>query len=214
MADLVPIDDQAISAGFFGEGKWLTDYVTPEELEVRNLFNKLTAHEDSLEGKIRACHKWVATQVRYVPFVHAKIIVEGKASDQSDYWQEPAMVIRTKVGNCANKAFLLGSLLRSALPYENVHVALGNLYNGKPGGHAWVEAKVNGRDYISETTRPDVPALVPAETATRYEPVHYFNDKEVFTVPGKTVLQPFANYYSVWLKDYLDWAYIQGGKRR
>lgn len=214
MADgIFSIDDQPIRAAFFGEGKWLTEFITPRTLEISTLYNKLTKNKPTLEAKIQACHQWVAQQVRYVPFVRARLEVEGAVSDQPDYWQLPSMVARTRVGNCANKAFLLASLLRNELSPPDVHAVLGNLYNGKPGGHAWVEVRLNDRNYVSETTRPDVPALILTSVAERYEPVHYFNDKEAYAVEGKTVMQPFSNFYSTWLKDYLDWCYIKGDKR-
>lgn len=112
------------------------------------------------------------------------------------------------VHNCANKSFLLTSLLRNFLPPEEVFCVLGNLYNGKPGGHAWVEVRKNGQDYVLESTQPDTP-IVQASELDRYEEVHYFNDQSIFAVPGKTVLTPFTACYSTWLKDYLNWGYIE-----
>ena len=93
---------------------------------------------------------------------------------------------------------------------DQVHCVLGNLYNGHAAGHAWVEAVINGKPYILESTRNDVP-MIQADTVERYEPVHYFNDQEGLVVPGRTVLTPFQACYSSWLKDYLDFAYINGG---
>jgi len=116
------------------------------------------------------------------------------------------------VHNCANKSFLLASLLRCEFPPQDVHCILGNLYNGKPGGHAWPQIKLNGVEYIMESTRPDVPPLVLASAADRYEEVHQFNDITVYSVEGKTVMEPFAACYSTWLVDYLDFAYIEGRK--
>jgi len=210
---IIPIDDQPIAATFFGEGKWLTEFITPDALEVKTLYDKITKNRDTVEGRIDACHAWVASQVKYKQFISGTIEIEGKKSRQTDLWMNPSMVILTQVGNCANKSFLLASLLRNTLPPTQVHTVLGNLYNGKPGGHAWVEVRLNERDYVSETTRPDVPALVMASIADRYEPVHYFNDKEAYAIEGRTVMEPFQNYYSTWLVDYLDWCYIEGNKR-
>ena len=116
------------------------------------------------------------------------------------------------VHNCANKAFLLASLLRNEFDPGEVHVVLGNLHNGNPGGHAWVQVRLGDRVYIVESTRPDVEALVPATIAERYEAAHFFNDKTAYAIEGRTVMQPFCRCYSTWLKDYLDFAYIKGRK--
>ena len=210
---IISIEDQPISATFFHEGKWLTEFITPDSLEVKNLYKTLTRGNISIEQNIKVCHAWVASQVKYKQFISGSLSINGMTSVQKDIWMDPGMVIRTQVGNCANKSFLLTSLLRNCLGPKQVYCVLGNLYNGEPGGHAWCEVHLNDKTYISETTRPDVPALVLASVADRYEPVHYFNDKEAYAIEGKTVLEPFANFYSTWLKDYLDFAYIEGRKR-
>jgi hypothetical protein len=116
------------------------------------------------------------------------------------------------VHNCANKAFLLTSLLRNLISSEDVYCVLGNLHDHDVGGHAWVQVQLDGAPYIMEATRPDIPAFIPAEAASRYEAIHFFNDKEVWMVEGRTALQPFTGSYSVWLKDYIDWVYVHGGK--
>ncbi len=215
MESRIRIDDQPIEASFFRQGHWLTEYITPDALEVKSLYKQLTANKILPQEKINACHRWVSQQIRYKPFISGRLSIEGKNSVQRDLWMMPSLTKNVGVGNCANKAFLLTSLLRNDLSPSDVHCVLGNLYNGKAGGHAWVEVKMNGRNYISESTRPDVPALVLASVADRYEPVHYFNDKECYAVEGRTVMEPFTAVpmYSTWLKDYLDFAYIEGKKR-
>ena len=211
MPDIIAIDDQPISATFFGEGRWLTDFITPNAIDIKELYKDLTQGITSLEGRIAALHNYVASQIRYTKFVKGKLWVEGKSSFQDDLWNLPSITARVKVGNCANKAFLMTSLLRQDMSSSQVHCALGNLYNGKAGGHAWVEAKLGGQDYIIETTRADVPALVLASSADRYEAVHLFNDETAYAIEGRTVMEPFTACYSTWLKDYLDLAYIEGG---
>jgi len=211
VGDLIKADDQPIGATFFGEGRWLTDFITPEDLEVQELHDALTRGLPSIEQRIRVCWDWVANEVQYVRLVPGKLTIAGKTSYQKDLWNLPSITRRVKVGNCANKAFLLASLLRNELPANNVKCVLGNLYNGKAGGHAWVQINFNGQDYIVEATRSDV-KLVPAFAADRYEAVHLFNDKEVYAVEGKTVLEPFTACFSTWLRDYLDWSYIRGEK--
>lgn len=207
---VVPINDQPVTASFFGEGRWLTDFVTPEASDVRRLYKQLTSGVDGLLDKAVACREWVARQVKYVPFVRGMISVNGKTAFQNDLWTSPSMTIQTKVGNCAVKSFLLTSLLRNEFPANQVYCTLGNLYNGKPGGHAWVSLRVpECGEQIMETTVPSVPPMVSADKATRYESVHYFNDQEVFAVEGRTQLVPMAAVYSTWLERYLNWVYIE-----
>lgn len=212
IGNIVAIDDQPIDATFFGEVRRLTDFITPDALEVQELYKELTKGIDNTIDRITACWKWVAAQVKYVEFVRGKLSINGKTSWQNDFWQSPSQVITTQVGNCANKSFLLCSLLRNILPPDQVYCTLGNLYNGKPGGHGWVTAKIADEEYIMESTTPTAPPLVPVSAAKRYEAVHYFNDSQIYAVEGKTQLVPMCDCYSTWLSDYLHLAYIESQK--
>ncbi len=212
MPNIIAIDDQPISATFFGEGRWLTDFVTPDAIDITELHKNLTEGITSLDEKIAILHKWVASQIKYKKFIRGRLSVEGKSSVQKDLWNMPSITARVRVGNCANKAFLMTSLLRQDMPASQIHCVLGNLYNGKAGGHAWVQVKLGGLDYIVETTRADVEPLVLASTAERYEAVHLFNDERAYAIEGRTVMEPMTACYSTWLSDYLDWVYIEGRK--
>lgn len=213
MSQPVEIDDQPIAATFFGEGRWLTDFITPDALEVQELHKSLTEGIGDLEDKLIACWEWVADKVRYTKFVKAKIWVNGKSSVQTDYWAEPTLTIRTKVGNCVVKSLLLASLIRNDLSPEQVSVVLGNLHQPPgDGGHAWVEVNFNSHPYIMESTRGDMQPMVATQVADKYEAVVYFNDKAVSAIEDRTLLTPFAAVYADWLKDYLDFAYIEGRK--
>jgi len=209
---VITMDDQPISATFFKEGRWLTEFVTPDAMEIQELYRELTKEYPDRVDRIKVIHDWVSREITYKPYIKATLRVEGISSSNSDVWLRPSLTRRIKVGNCANKSFLLASLLRNELDPGEVHVVLGNLHNGKVGGHAWCQVKIDEQAYIVESTCPDLPALVHAAIATRYEPVHFFNDKTAYAIEGKTVLEPFSRVYSTWLKDYLDFAYIQGLK--
>ena len=211
MPEGIQIDDQPIASTFFGEGKWLTDFITPNALEVQELHKRLTSDLEEQEDRLLACWEWVGS-LKYKKFVTGKLWIEGKVSVQQDLWNTPRLTSRVEVGNCINKSFLLTSLLRLELGPESVHCAIGNLYNGTAGGHAWVQVNLGGQDYIMEATTTKVRPLVLARTAERYEAVHLFNDKEVYTIQGKSVCEPYTACYSPRLSDYLDWIYINGGK--
>jgi len=207
MDPTVPIDDQPIAAGFFGEGRWLSDFVTPNQPDILMLYQQLTQGLRTQEERITACWDFAANEIKYKSFITAEIRVEGIHSVQEDFWQSPSMVSKTHVGNCANKAFLLTSLLRNELSPDQVYCVLGNLRNGHQQGHAWVQTNIGGREYIVEATRNDVP-LLDVVNADRYQPVHYFNDQVILAVPGRTVMTPFEACYSSWLKDYIDFHYV------
>jgi len=212
MPETIPIDNQPISATFFGEGRWLTDFVTPHAIDVKELYKGLTEDIDTIEEKVAAVHGWVSSKIKYKRFIQGKLSIEGKTSTQEDLWSLPSITARVGVGNCANKAFLLASLLRNELSPNQVHCVLGNLYNGKPGGHAWVQVNLGGQEYIVESTQPDVQSLIPAYSVDRYEAVHLFNDEGAYAIEGRTVMEPFTACFSTWLRDYLDWGYIEGRK--
>ncbi len=208
----IQIDDQPIASTFFKEGRWLTDFVTPDALEVRILHKKLTEGIDDLEQRLFASWDWVADRVRYVKFVKAKLWVNGKSSVQTDYWSEPTLTIQTKVGNCVVKSLLLASLIRNDLPAEQVSVVLGNLNQPPgPGGHAWCQVKLE-QEYIMESTRGDMQPMIASQAVDKYEAVVFFNDQTVSAIEDRTLLTPFAAVYANWLKDYLDWSFIEGVK--
>ncbi len=209
---IIPMDNQPISASFFGEGDWLTEFITPNSLEVQKLYKDLTRGIGDQRSRVTALHQFVGGAIKYVPYVHASMTVEGITSRNSDAWLHPAITRRVGIGNCANKAFLLTSLLRNEFSPNDVHAVLGNLYNGKAGGHAWVQLLMDDRTYIIEGTRADVATFIPTTATERYEAVHLFNDQEAYAIAGRTALEPYSACYSSWLKDYLDVAYIQGRK--
>lgn len=208
MAVIFKIDDQPIAATFFGEVNNLTDFITPDTLEVTDLYKQLTTKIGASRDRILACWRWVANEIKYVKFVRGKIWIGGKSSVQKDLWLMPSMVIMTRIGNCANKSFLLTSLLRNELPAGKVFCALGNLYNGTPGGHAWIQINMDDEWFTMETTMPTAPPLIPITQTKRYEVVHFFNDQGVQAIEGRTQMIPFTTCYSTWLHDYLSWAYI------
>ncbi|GEM_PF-1102314 len=209
----VPVDDQPIAATWFDEGRWLTDFITPDALEVQNLHRHITGGISHTKDRITALWQWVASNIRYVKFVRGKTWIAGKVSVQNDLWLDPTTTIQVGSGNCAVKSFLLASLLRNELPPDQVYCVLGNLYNGRPGGHAWIKLSLEDGEYYMESTMPTAPAMIPSGTARRYEAVHYFNDEQVLAIEGRTQMVPFTACYSDWLANYLHWAYIEGGRR-
>lgn len=201
----IACDNQPISgATLFSESRYLTSWVTPDNLEIEQKYKALTDNLP-LRDKIIACWGYVAKKLRYKPFITARVSVDGRTFTQSDVWLDPAQVIQANIGNCYNRSILLASLLRQFLSPDKVYVVLGNINNG---GHAWVLARLD-QDYILETTSPNLSScFVPAQSADIYDPVVFFNDREVRYFPEKKIHEPFAAIRDStcvrWLEDYLD----------
>jgi hypothetical protein len=206
----VPSDNQPIgghsAATLLGETKLLTDWVDPSAVEIQNKYDQLTSGLTSTQDKVRACLRYVAG-IPYTQFVRVSANVAGKRFVQNDAWLEPSQSIHSPRLNCANRTYLLASLLRQELPADNVYACLGNLNVDHQDGHAWAYVKLD-RDYILETTNPKVKdKLIPIETVGNlYEDVIYFNDSGVRVVPEKQVREPFSACYQClpFLSDYLD----------
>ncbi len=215
MSPVVAMEDQPIDATWFREGRWLTEFVTPDAMEVEELYKELVKGLDDRIERIKAIHQWVGGEVKYKPYIKSTLIIDGRMSTNKDCWLRPSITRRVKVGNCANKAFLLVSLLRQEMTPGDVHVVLGNLHTEKSiGGHAWAQVNLEERPYVIECTRDDVAALIPqGQTTDRYEPILFFNDKSAYAISTKEIMEPFAvTGYALWLKEYLDIAYIEGRK--
>ena len=99
MMNAIEIDDQPISATFFGEGKWLSDFITPDEPDIVMLHKQLASGIDKGDA-IVSCWDWVANEVKYKNFIQAEIRIEGRTSYQDDFWQSPSVCSKTHVGLC------------------------------------------------------------------------------------------------------------------
>ena len=209
MKTLTRCDNQAVSSRFGQSAMWLTDFVTPDNPDVQLLHQELTEGVESKEDRIIALWEHVA-RIPYREIVGAALIIQGKTYRRADTWLLPSEVAQlAPVANCANKSFLLTSLVRNELPVSQVKCVMGNLHLEKVGAHAWVEADIFGETYILEGTQPDIDkALVPALRADAYEGRVYFDDFEVYTVPGEVDVEAALNERygfcaASFLKEYL-----------
>ncbi len=200
------VDDQAVLSRPGGNAEWLSSFVTPDNPDVRLLYDKLTAGAGSRDDAIVRCWQHVAN-IPYVENVRSRLTVEGRSYEQTDTWLYPSEIIRlAPKANCANKSFLLTSLLRNLLPASQVHCVLGHIALDGIGAHAWVQISDGGEPYILEATTPKLEkALVPARLADAYDVIMRFNDAavEAVTPQGPNVLaerfgfcaQPFLSEY-------------------
>ena len=205
----IPWDNQPIgghsAATLLGETKLLTDWITPFSIEIQDKYDKLTSGLNSLEDKILTCLRFVAS-FPYSRFIRVDTRIADKTFTQTDAWLEPAQAIRAPKINCANRAFLLTSLLRQALPADRVFTVFGNLNTDHQDGHAWSYVRLD-QDYLLEPTNsPAKVALVPVDITPMYEDIIYLSDAGVVAIPDRALRQPFSDCFHCicWLSDYID----------
>lgn len=197
-------DNQAVECRPGGEAVWLTSFITPSNPDVMLLYQQLTNGLVSREDRILACWRHVAA-IRYRETVGARLTIGGRSHIEPDAWLYPGEIIKLAPwANCANKSFLLTSLLRNELPASDVQCALGHITLDGIGAHAWVTVSLP-EPYLLETTLKDIQrAFIPLERADAYEPVIYFNDEGVQVLGDGDVLNEHFGYCPVpWLKSYL-----------
>lgn len=202
-ADNQPIDTR------FGDAAWITDFITPRNPDVILKYQELSQGlTDPSDIAISLWH-YISHQP-YVPLVAARLQAGGKTFRQKDTWFYPAESLQLGIGNCANKTFVLASMLKNQFrsPGE-VYAVVGNIKLDGIGSHAWVEINRGGRSYIMETTQPNInSALIPTDLADAYVPKVYFDEKNVYTTGENVdVKQVFEAHFGVcalpFLKDYL-----------
>ena len=204
----VRADNQAIDSRF-SESTWLTDFITPGNPEVRLKYERLTNGLYTQYDRIIACWQYVAN-IPYRETISGKITLNGRSFKENDIWLYPAETIKlAPAANCANKSFLLASLLLNELPSSSVHCVLGHVNIDGIGAHAWVEIYHEGKWYILETTLPDLDrAFIPVNMATAYESALDIIDNQVYAysqeVSAKKIINEHFGYCPIpFLKSYL-----------
>ncbi len=179
---LIKVDNQPIDSRF-GEAVWLTDFITPDNPEVVLKYRELTKGLYRTEDIVAALWHYVAI-FPYRPTIAARLKAGGKSFYQDDTWFYPAETIKIETSNCANRAFLLASLMKNHLSNPgDVYVVVGNISLDGIGAHAWVQVNIGGRPYILETTQPNLPhVLIPVSSSGVYLPAVYFDENSVYTV--------------------------------
>jgi hypothetical protein len=192
-ADNQPIDTR------FGDAAWITDFITPDNPDVILKYQQLTEGLTDPNDIAYSCWYYISHQP-YIPLISAKLTAAGKTFRQKDTWFYPAESIHIGKGNCANKSFVLTSLLKNRFksPGE-VYCAVGNVTLDGIGSHAWVQMNQGGRSYLLETTQPNITkALIPTDIAEAYEPMVYFDEKNVYTTGEKvSVRQVLQSHFGV-----------------
>jgi len=200
----IPCDDQPINgATLMGENRFLTSWITPNSLEIKEKYRELTTNIISQRDRITALWSYVK-DIPYIQFVPTSTRVAGKVYQQNDTWLDPAQAIKAKRLNCFNKSVLLSSLLRQELPPEQVYVCLNNVEYDGIDGHAVSYLQLD-EHYLLETTNPGIksPFLL-ARDMDIYNAVLFFNDKGVYNVPDIALREPLGFCCLPFLCDYVN----------
>ena len=187
MPTLTIADNQPINARF-GDSVWLTSFITPRNPDVRLKYLEVTNGLVSSNDRIAALWRYVA-EFKYKAVIPSTLSTAGRTFRQDDTWFFPAEAMLLKNLNCANRAFLLTSLLKNELPVQaQVYCVMGQLSNNGAGSHAWVEAQIDGRLYILEATITDkAKAILPAACLDMYKAEVYFDEDMVYTADNVNV---------------------------
>jgi hypothetical protein len=200
----IPTDNQPINqATIMGENRYITDWVTPDSLEIEEKYKQLTTGIADQKKRIIALWNFVKN-IPYTQFVKSRIQIDGKSFSQSDTWLEPAQALVAGRLNCFNKSVLLTSLLRQELSPDQAFVCLNNVNVDGVDGHAVSYIKLED-DYILETTNPGIKSpFMPANAADIYDAVSFFNDERVSYVPEIKLREPLGLCCISWLEEYIN----------
>lgn len=160
-----------VSKRFAGELHNISDFVTPKAFEVEELFKSI--QRGCPYDSIADCWSYLNAYVKY-PLDHRgrhtdrqKLISFGGAftyNQPSDFWLFPSELLararwaaergQRTLGDCADVATAMVSLMRNQLDSDEIYVAIG-IYSppGKqPGGHAWVKFLLDNEWYYADPT--------------------------------------------------------------
>ncbi len=155
---------------FAGEQHDIRDFVTPDQVEIRGLYEHL--RQDNPYDTVIMCWRYLNQYVEYPTNPLGQSVDKQRLTtfggahvyeQPPDYWQFPyettARVrdaakkgIKTH-GDCADVSFVLASVLRNELGPNEVHACIGTyILNGRPCGHAWVKLRIDMNFYYADAT--------------------------------------------------------------
>jgi len=177
-----------LAAGSSGAMKRASDFLTcfkiPESGDIPG---------NTTKNKVMEIWKLIAGRCSY----------EHDLSDynESEVWKTSDETWEQKMGDCEDTSILMVDALISA--GIEARVAIG--WNGNIGQHAWVVAKIDGEEFVIESTiqeNPTVADLVPVKDASPfYRPEQLF-DREYLYFQNDSPDKVAANYFndSFWTK--------------
>ena len=206
---LIMADNQPIAARWGEDAIWITDLITPKNPSVQLAYRELTKGITSQEARINALWYYVS-HMPYKEAIATSFSAGGKTFKQKDTWLFPAETMIVRVSNCANRSFLLASLLKNEFEaLGQVYCSIGQITLDGIGNHAWISLDIPGGPYIIETTQPNLDrAVISMNKATAYSPYLHFDESYVWTsIPNLNPRDFLENRFGVcavpFLKDYL-----------
>ena len=111
---------------------------------------------------------------------------------RKDSWQVPPDTYSLRNGDCEDTALLLADWLIAR--GFNARVVIGEA-NGK-GEHAWCVAKLNGKQYLLETTLEKIPARLPEtqQASAHYRPRYAFDRHSIYFIKKAAITT--SDYFS------------------
>ncbi|HDD57416.1 MAG TPA: hypothetical protein ENF43_02745 [Thermoplasmatales archaeon] len=124
-------------------------YVTPEDIEVKNVAGGLTNLKDAYKTAVH----WLWVSDATLNGVQEKWLMPHEfLANTSNYPTNPAP--GETASDCEEQAYTLVSVIRAmGIDAGNVRVVVGKVnFSGEIGGHAWVEIYENGKWFALEAT--------------------------------------------------------------
>lgn len=174
-------DDYIVCTGFPGEEHSLKEFVTPNQIMVRELYERIAEGSADVAWD---CWSWICTQIRYPKDwlgrfrdVH-ELNAFGlrRIRSTGEFFQLPYQTLVVRIGDCFDTSSLLASLLRNVL--SDVYVVVGKYKGQGVINHAWVIA--NGK-HVMETTLAAPNGWKTMEELPEYEPEIIFSDHEIYS---------------------------------
>lgn len=160
------------------------EFIRPNDVMVKDFYEMITEGIVCADEKAMACWEFVVTEVDYprtatggetdfhlmraYPYGQSLFGVRYRVNlSNEEFFEYPSEVLGHRdakgrmCADCDGTSSLLTSLIRNALPAENVKMMIGSSHgNEKEADHAWVEALIRDEWLIMETTLRSLPADV------------------------------------------------------
>jgi hypothetical protein len=176
---------------------------------VRKIAAKLPAQERALFYS-RAAQSFDLRMRAVTAYISSHVAYEGTSSREFDYWLFPEETLKTRKGDCEDRAFLLASLLLAAgVSSYSVRIALGKIYNQNTKesyDHVWVMYKNESGVWMliepllltqearAQTKRLAKKKAVSPEETVEYIPYYVFNDSHLWRLKNNTITTTFEKY--------------------
>jgi len=152
------VDSRILTKG--PDGKWVVEkqgshglYQQTSTVITKNEDGKLALSQKGTGIKDRSANRYATDMSLVIKYLKESQSFTYKITDG---WGMPEELEKFKIGDCADKSnWLFDKLLKSS--FDNLFFVCAAPSKLGDSGHAWVEVRVNGEDYILETTSKEEP---------------------------------------------------------